>query len=76
MNLPDLLFSAIDSEGEIADTDVMVIRLDSGGLYIYKTDVTVTATVCGRSTNKTFHLGNELGNTQIQITLVGDLVAM
>ena len=39
--------------------------------------MTLTATVCSsNNASKKFYVGNELGKTQIQITLVGDQVAM
>ena len=44
---------------------------------MYKTSVTLTATVCSTGTaSKKFYVGKELGKTQIQITLVGDQIAM
>ena len=73
-----MLFSAVDSENSITDADVMVIKLESGGLYIYATSVTLTATTCSSNTaySETFSVGAELGMTQIQITLAGDQVAV
>ena len=72
-----MLFSALGSENKIKQTDVIVIKLNSSGPYIYKTSVTITAyTVCSSSASKEFSVGKELGKTQIEITLVGEQIAM
>ncbi|KAL5248759.1 hypothetical protein ACHWQZ_G017818 [Mnemiopsis leidyi] len=66
-------FSAVGPDS----TNVMVVNLESSGPYIYKTDVTISAIVCGSSTDsKEFYVGKELGKTQIEITLVGDQIAI
>ena len=58
------------------DLAVMVITLVSSGKYADKTFVTLTATVCTNTTSKKFFVGGELGRAQIQITLVGDQIAI
>ena len=72
-----MLFSALGSENKIIQTDAIVIKLNSSGPYIYKTSVTINAyTVCSSSASKEFSVGKELGKTQIEITLVGEQIAM
>ena len=59
------------------DTAIMVITLESSGTYMYKTYVTLRATVCNASTvSKEYFVGLELGKTQIQISLVGEQIAI
>ena len=59
------------------DSAVVVIILESSGTYIYKTSVTLTASVCSTGTaSKKYFVGGELGKTQIQMTLVGDQIAI